>query len=97
VVRKLVQASQLCGFTRKLSIGSHIGRDATLHADVPPPHWASLIGPTNVALSGGSRADCRDGGEAEIAIDEDNIPREVNVDTELVVQLIERLSTSDNV
>jgi hypothetical protein len=97
VVRKLVQASQLRGFTGKLFIGSHIGHDPTLRVDVPPPHWASLIGPTNVALSDGSRADRRDGGEAEVAIDEDDIPREVNVDTELVVQLIERLSTSDNI
>ena len=51
----------------------------------------------NVASSGGSRADHGDWGEAEIAIDKDDIPQEVNVDTELVVQLIECLSTSDNV
>ena len=94
VVRKLVQASQLCGFTGKLSIGSRIGRDTTLSVDVPAPHWASLIGPMNIALSSDSY---RDGKEVEVTVDEDDIPREVNVDTELVVQLIERLSTSDNV
>jgi hypothetical protein len=62
--------------------------------DVPAPHWASLIGPMNIALSSDSY---RDGKEVEVTVDEDDIPREVNVDTELVVQLIERLSTSDNV
>jgi hypothetical protein len=33
----------------------------------------------------------------EIAVNEDDIPREVNVDTDLVIQLVERLgSTSEN-
>jgi hypothetical protein len=93
VVHKLVQASRLPGFTGKLSIGSRIGRDTTLNADVPLPHWASLIDLTNVS-SGDWDTGHRDRGEVEIAIDEDDIPREVNVDTELVVQLIERLSTN---
>ena len=96
VVHKLVQASQLPGFTGKLSIGSRIGRDTTLNADIPLPHWASLIDLTNVSslASGDCQTGHRDRGEVEIAVDEDDIPREVNVDTELVVQLIERLSTT---
>ena len=97
VVHKLVQASQLHGFTGKLSISSRIGRDTTLSMDVPVPHWASLIGPMNITLSSDSCASHRDGEEVDITVDEDDIPREVNVDTELVVQLIERLSTSDNI
>lgn len=94
VVHKLVQASRLHGFTGKLSIGSRIGRDTTLSAGVPLPHWASLIDLTDVSSSCDSNTDHIVGGEVEIAVDEDDIPREVNVDTDLVVQLIERLSTN---
>ena len=97
VVRKLVQASQLPGFSGKLSIGTRIGRDPTLSADVPLPQWASLIGLTNEASSGDGNTGHRYRGEVEIAVDEDDIPREVNVDTELVVQLIERLSTTQHI
>ena len=94
VVRKLIQASRLHGFTGKVSIGSRIGRNATLSVGVPLPHWASLIDLRNVSSSCDSDTDHRVGEEVEIAIDEDDIPREVNIDTELVVQLIERLSTN---
>lgn len=93
IVRKLVQASRLHGFTGKLSIGSRIGRDTSLSVDVPFPDWASLIDSTNVSSSGDSHTG-HDGGDVEITVDEDDIPREVNIDTELVVQLIERLSTA---
>jgi hypothetical protein len=94
IVGKLIQASHLHGFTGTLSIGSRVGRDTTLSADVPPPHWKSLIRSTNVVVY---RTGYDDGGESEITIDEDDIPREVNVDTDLVIQLVERLSTSENV
>jgi hypothetical protein len=57
--------------------------------NVPLPHWASLIGLTNVVLDDGRCASHQDWGEVEITVDEDNIPCKVNVDTELVVQLIE--------
>ena len=94
VVGKLIQASLLHGFTGTLSIGSHIGHDATLSADVLQPHWVFLIQSENVV---GHHAGYKDGGKSEIAIDEDDIPCELNVDTDLVVQLVERLSTSVNV
>ena len=94
VVGKLIQASQLHGFTGTLSIGLHVGHDKTLSADVPQPQWMLLIRAANVV---GHRAGHKDGGEPEIAVDEDDIPREVNVDTDLVIQLVERLSTSENV
>ena len=35
----------------------------------------------------------KNGADVDLAVDEDDIPREINVDTDLVVQLIERLST----
>lgn len=95
VVRKLVQASQLSGFTGKLSIGSHIGRDASLSSGIPPPHWASLLQSESMIDSEVLLGN-ENGAEVEFTVDEDEIPREVNVDTDLVVQLIERLSTSND-
>jgi hypothetical protein len=92
VVRRLIQTSQLRGFTGVLSIGSRIGRDTALSTDVPLPRWASLIQSTSATLSGGDQAGHNDG---EAVVDEDDIPREVNIDTDLVVQLIERISTCD--
>jgi hypothetical protein len=94
IVGKLIQASHLRGFTGTLSIGSRVGRDTTITANVPQPHWVSLIRSVNVV---GRRAGYKDGGESDITVDEDDIPREVNVDTDLVIQLVERLSTSDTV
>ena len=93
VVCKLVQASQLRGFTGKLSIGSRIGRDASLRSGIPPPNWVSLIQSTSMVESSSGN---KNGSEVELAVDEDDIPREINVDTDLVVQLIEQLSTSND-
>ena len=94
VVRKLIQTSQLRGFTGILTIGSRIGRDAALSKDVPLPCWVSLIQSTCATSSG---CDCTGHGDRkDIAIDEDDIPRELNIDPDLVMQLIERISISDN-
>ena len=93
VVCKLVQASQLRGFTGKLSIGSRIGRDASLRSGIPPPHWVSFLqSECTIESSLGNK----NGADVDLAVDEDDIPREINVDTDLVVQLIERLSTSND-
>jgi len=93
VVCKLVQASQLRGFTGKLSIGSRIGRDTSLRSGIPPPNWVSLIQSESMIESSLGN---KNGSEVVLAVDEDDIPREINVDTDLVVQLIERLSTSND-
>lgn len=99
VVRKLIQTSQLRGFTGTLSIGSRIGRDTALNRGVLLPYWASLIQSTSATSSGGESGDLTahgDGEERAIGIDEDDIPRELDIDTDLVVQLMERINTSDN-
>lgn len=96
VVLKLLQTSKLRGFTGFLTIGSRIGRDTALSIDVPLPRWASLIQSTSTLPSGGDWTDYGNEEEVMIAVDEDDIPRELNIDTDLVVQLIERISTSDN-
>ena len=93
VVSKLVQASQLRGFTGKLSIGSRIGRDASFRSGIPPPRWTSLVQSQSMIEDS---LDNENGAEVELAVNEDDIPREINVNTDLIVELIERLSTSDN-
>ena len=93
VVYKLVQTSQLRGFTGKLFIGSRIGRDTSFRSGIPPPHWASLIQSEFMIEDSLGQ---KNGAEVDLAIDDDDIPREINIDTEVVVQLIERLSTSDD-
>ncbi|KAF8167514.1 hypothetical protein B0H34DRAFT_669941 [Crassisporium funariophilum] len=93
-VCRLVQASQLHGFTGSLSISSCIGRNKALSADVPASCWVSLIQSMRLPYNHGSCPGHSKRGEAEIVVDEDDIPREVNVDTDLVVQLIEQLSTT---
>ena len=89
VVLKLVQTSKLHRFTGFLNIGSHIGRDTALSIDVPLPCWASLIQSTSTLPSGGDWTYYGNGEEVMIAIDEDDIPRELNIDTDLIVQLME--------
>ena len=96
VVLKLSQTSKLHGFTGSLTIGSRIGRDKALSIDVPLPRWASLIQSRSTIPSGGDWTDYSNREEVGIAIDEDDIPREVNIDTDLVVQLMERISTSND-
>lgn len=87
VVRKLVQTSHLRGFTGILSIGTCIGCDTALSMGVPLPRWASLVQSTSTASSGSDHTE-----EEVDAVDED----EVNINTSLVVQLMEQISTSNN-
>jgi hypothetical protein len=70
-------------------LGHCIGRDTALSIDVPLPHWVTLIQSTSTIPSGGDWTDYSNGEEVGIAVDEDDIPREVNIDTDLVVQLME--------
>jgi hypothetical protein len=91
IVLKLVQTSRLPGFSGSLSLGCHLGRDPALRTDVPLPRWTLFL----------QSRDCPDvmmhepiiEEEGEMGNDDDDIPREVNVDTELVVQLMDRIST----
>jgi hypothetical protein len=85
IVLKLVQTSRLPGFSGSLSLGCHLGHDPALRTDVPLPQWTSFL----------QSRDCPDvmmhepviEEEGEMGNDDDDILREVNIDTELVVQL----------
>ena len=69
-----------------MSIGSRIGRDESFRSEIPPPHWVSLILPESMIESSLGN---KNGVDVELTVDEDDIPQEINVDTDLVVQLIE--------
>jgi len=86
IVVRLVQASQLPGFSGSLSFGTRTDRNCTSNADVPPPAWMSLLHPHGK-------------GNAPIVLDSEgsgDIPRELDVDTELVVQFVERINILDS-
>lgn len=82
IVNKLLQTLRLPGFTGSLNIGVRLGCSNT-HADhFSPPPWLSLLRPDAMDV-------CSHDSEVE-----EEVPRELNdVNTDLVVQLIENLST----
>ena len=88
IVIWLVQASRLPGFSGSLSFGTRKidDRDPTLNVGVPLPGWASLICPQGL----NSAHPVTDPEE------EDEILRELNIDTELVVQFVECINTLES-
>ena len=85
IVVRLVQASRLHGFSGSLSFGTRADSGCTSNADVPMPAWSSLLD---------------DHGNENPSIVPDleleDIPRELDVDTELVVQFMERINILDS-
>ncbi|PPQ90696.1 hypothetical protein CVT25_005004, partial [Psilocybe cyanescens] len=84
--------SKLPGFTGALSIGEHIGRDKSLSTDVPVPRWFLWINSIrdNGQMQGGEGLG-EDGGD-----DDDDVLRELGIGTDMIVELMECISTSDN-
>ena len=82
VVNRLVQTSRLSGFSGSLSFGNKTDRDRSLNIGVPLPGWAVLIDPCGVDNA------CV-GSEFE---NEAEVSRELDVDTELVIQFVERIN-----
>ncbi|PPQ82119.1 hypothetical protein CVT25_014282 [Psilocybe cyanescens] len=110
IVQKLVLTSKLTGFTGTLSIGERIGHDSNLDTDIPLPSWLFLkksgrrivqMQDTNVSKESDSHnmqmqdANALDE-EPSTDEDEDEIPRELGVSTDALVELMERISTSDS-
>ena len=84
IVVRLVQASRLPGFSGSLSFGSRTDRSRTSNAGIPA--WMSLLHPHGKE-------------NAPIILDleeSEDIPCELDVDTELVVQFVERINILDS-
>lgn len=84
IARRLLQASRLPGFTGSLLVGTRTGRDSSLRDGVPPPHWFN-------ELLHGVIFESADGDDN----DDDDVPRELAVNPDTIVELMERISTSD--
>jgi hypothetical protein len=82
VVNRLIQTSLLPGFSGSLSFGKRTDRDPSLNIGVPLPQWAVLTsGNDNTRTS-----------RSDIGNDTEEVLRELDVDTELVIQFVERIN-----
>lgn len=82
IVNRLVQTSLLPGFSGSLSLGNRTDRDRSLNIGIPLPGWAvSIHREINNPLASSDF-----GSEAE------EVSRELDVDTELVIQFVERIN-----
>lgn len=95
IVQKLVQTSKLMGFTGTLSIGSRIGRDTRLRTNIPNPTWFVLLEDARLC-DRKIMQDTDSLGQEAGSDDEDEVPRELGVGTDTIVELLERISTSDS-
>lgn len=84
VTRRLRLTSRLKGFTGSLLPGSREGRNPHLNDNVPLPPWAEVLGLVEVTTEY----------EEPEGEDDELPPRELDVDTDLVIQLMERISTT---
>ena len=88
IARRLWLTSRLRGFTGTLFPGSQEGRDPNLNCGIPLPPWApGVLGLVELAIE-------YDESEMEESEDDSVLPRELDVDTDLVIQLMERISTT---
>lgn len=85
IISSLKQTSQLKGFSGSLAIGTRLGHDPSVSADAPSPEWMSLLQPG--LLEAHSDRD---------AEDEDDVPRELDIDTDVIVQLYENITATDS-
>lgn len=82
IARRLVLTSKLKGFTGTLLPGTREGREP-LKDDAPLPSWAThILGLVETVME-----------VEEPESDEETLPRELEVDTDLLIQFVECLST----
>ena len=88
IVKRLIQTSQLPGFSGSLFHGKREGRDPALRANIPPPPWVTgLLNITEVVL------EC----EEEVTADPVSMTEgDVDADTDVFVELLENLAVADH-
>jgi len=92
IMRKLIETSKLPGFTGTLSFGERLNRDKALNKDVPLPSWMKVKSVADTVNVGQAmEVDSRGNGD-----DDDDVPRELDVGTDALVEFIDRIGTSDN-
>jgi hypothetical protein len=93
IAQRLQQTSRLKGFTGTLFPGSRDGRDSSFNCGVPLPPWAGVLGLVEITVEvDASRRDHMDEGPGMDNSDDNDgiVPRELDIDTDLVIQLMER-------
>ena len=83
IVKRLIQTSQLSGFSGTLFHGQRLGRDPALNKNIPPPSWVTnLLGVTTVEVE-----------YEEPSTSAENMQELDEVDTDIIVEFLEDLAT----
>jgi hypothetical protein len=87
IVKRLIQTSKLPGFSGTLFHGERKGRDPTLNANIPPPSWVTeLLGISEEIVEYEEALVTTDPHAIHVA--------DVEVDTDVFVELLENLAVS---
>lgn len=89
IARWLRLASKLKGFSGNLLPGSREGHNPNLNNSIPLPQWVSILGlpQDNVKIYA-------IGTELPVDDDDEPLPHELDVNTDLVIQLMEHINTT---
>jgi len=86
IVKRLIQTSQLPGFSGNLFHGERIGRNPKLKDNIPPPSWVThLLGITTVEIEYDEEA---------ATVLENTEALEGEVDTDIFIELLENLASN---
>ncbi|KAF8195267.1 hypothetical protein K438DRAFT_2127231, partial [Mycena galopus ATCC 62051] len=93
--RRIAQTSRLVGFSSSIFPGQRLGHDPTHGDDVPPPLWlASELGVVIIAVEYDETGEpSATGGDED---NQDLVARELDVEEDDIVQLMDHLSTFDD-
>ncbi|KAF9032732.1 hypothetical protein BJ165DRAFT_1357706, partial [Panaeolus papilionaceus] len=82
IIMRLNQVLLLPGFTGKLKFGCQIGCNPKLHEGIPMPQWAEWVN-SNSSSTTHTQGD-----------DVVEVPREVDINTDVVIELLNRISVA---
>ena len=95
---RLRLTSELKGFTGTLLPGSREGHDPNLNCSVPLPLWADVLRlvevPGAVVVDASGREELDSGRMDSLDNDDGTLPHELDVNTDLVIQLMEHINTT---
>jgi len=95
IMQRLAETSKLPGFTGMLSFGVHVNHDKALNMGIPLPSWMLVENPVDtVHMTQNMNIDGRRASSVENDNDLD-IPQELDVGTDALVEFIDRISSSD--
>ncbi|KAF7369453.1 hypothetical protein MVEN_00274700 [Mycena venus] len=97
ICRRISQTSRLVGFSGTVFPGQREDRDPTLSDGIPPPYWLAMeLGVVLMEVKYNEGADLDASRPTEEDDDLDLVVRELEVDEDNIVQLMDHLSTFDD-